>query len=61
MSTATTKKNAAHDNWQKENTVNITLRLNRNTDADIIAAIEKKASKAGFIKACIRECLKRNP
>ena len=53
------KKNAKHAAWQRENMVNTTLRLNCRTDADIIAELKKEPSKAGFIKACIREHLQR--
>lgn len=31
------------------------VKLNRNTDADLIARLEKEPSMQGFIKKCMRE------
>ena len=44
--------------WMKENTVFVAVKLNKRTDADIIAAIGNPPSKAGRIKELIREGLK---
>ena len=52
-------KNATHNAWDKENTRFIGLKLNRNTDSDIIDRLEKEPSKQGFIKECIRAALQR--
>lgn len=41
--------------WDKENTVVITMKLNRNTDADIIEKLESVGNKQGYIKRLIRE------
>lgn len=42
--------------WMKENTVLIAAKLNRRTDADIIAAIEKSnGSIASRVKELIRK------
>lgn len=46
-------KNKAHYDWQKQNTILISLRINLNTDADLIAALDGKA-KATEIKRLLR-------
>lgn len=47
----------AQKRYDAKSTVFIGLKLNKKTDADIIAAIEKQDSKQGYIKDCIRRCL----
>lgn len=48
----------AKDRYNKENTVTYCLRLNKNTDKDIIARLESPVdiggSKNGYIKSLIR-------
>lgn len=48
--------------WDKENTIRISVKLNRKTDADIIQYLnlDAKDNKAGAIKAAIREYIKRD-
>lgn len=46
----------ASDDWKKENTVWIGLRLNKHTDADLIQALEGKA-KQTEIKRLLRLAL----
>lgn len=47
---------AAKRAWMKENTVLIAAKLNRRTDADIIAAIEgSSGSRASRLKELIRK------
>ena len=50
---------AAANKYNRKNTVQVLLRLNKNTDADIIAALESAKSKQGYIKALIRADMKR--
>ena len=45
--------------WDAENTERIGLKLNKRTDADIIAWLNAQPSKQGAIKAAIRECIER--
>lgn len=45
--------------YQKENTRLYTLRLNLNTDADIIAKLEQVESMSGYIKKLIRQDIRR--
>lgn len=52
------KKYAAQDQWAKEHTQYVGLKLNCNTDADILQAINAAKSKQGFIKDAIRYYLK---
>lgn len=47
-------QSAANIAWDKENTVAIRAKLNRNTDQDIIQKIETVDNVAGYIKALIR-------
>lgn len=58
---ATQAQRDAVRRYDKENSVQYAIKLNRKTDADLIEAIEQAASeeggKQGFIKACIRRCL----
>ena len=47
---------AAKKNWMRENTLLITAKLNRKTDADIVAAIERsEGSRAARIKELLRK------
>lgn len=40
--------------YNKENTVQISLKLNRSTDADLIDSMNRIANKQGYIKELIR-------
>lgn len=46
--------------FTKEKTVSVNLRLNKNTDADIIAKLETVPSKMGYIKQLIRADMTKN-
>jgi hypothetical protein len=48
-------KMTPHDLYDKRNTKYISLKLNRNTDADILHWLEMQDSKQGAIKRIIRE------
>ena len=48
----------AQDKYDKANTVQIKLKLNKKTDADIIEALESVSNKQGLIKELIRADLK---
>ena len=45
--------------YDEANTVQIKMKLNLKTDADILAKLEKVPNKQGYIKALIRKDLKR--
>ena len=47
------------DKYDRANTVHISLKLNRKTDQDILAALEKTPSKQGYIKTAIRSFLEK--
>lgn len=51
-----TKKSTleAINRYQKSNIIQVNLRLNKKTDADIIAALETVGNKQGYIKDLIR-------
>lgn len=40
--------------YNKENTVQLLIRLNKNTDADIIKILDEVGNKQGYIKNLIR-------
>ena len=46
--------------WAKENTVMITMRLQKSTDADILKYLDGK-QKQTVIKAALREYIKNHP
>lgn len=46
--------------YNAQNTKQIPLRLNRNTDADILAKLENVGNVRGYIKRLIREDIERN-
>ena len=41
--------------WDAQNTVYISLKLNKKTDADILKRLGEQATKQGYIKQLIRE------
>lgn len=49
----------AQDKYDKANTKQIKLKLNRKTDADIIAYLEQADNIQGLIKDLIRQDMKR--
>lgn len=46
--------------FNKENTMSVNLRLNKNTDADIIEKLASVPSKMGYIKQLIRDDIAKN-
>ncbi len=50
----------AIDKFNKKKTISVHLRLNKNTDADIIAKLESVTSKMGYIKQLIRADMEKN-
>ena len=51
----------AQEKYDRVNTVHITLKLNKRTDADIIARLEASGNKQGYIKRLIREDIVKAP
>jgi len=47
------------DQYQRENLIRVTVKLNRKTDADIIQMLEAQANRQGYIKDLIREDIKK--
>lgn len=47
------------DKYDKANTIQLKLKLNRHTDADIIEFLEASGNKQGTIKALIRSEIER--
>ena len=44
----------AQTEWDKKHTVMVTMKLNKNQDADIIEVLEQAESRQGYIKQAIR-------
>lgn len=55
---ATKAQIKAVDKFNREKTKSVMLRLNKSTDADIIAKLESVPSKMGYIKELIRKDIK---
>lgn len=45
--------------WIKENTTPVMIKLNNNTDADIIAWLARHDNRQGYLKRLIREDIER--
>lgn len=52
------RKYAAQERYDANNTTRFYLKLNNNTDSDIIAKLNSVPSKQGYIKECIRQAMK---
>lgn len=53
-------KDDARTRYDRANTVGLYLKLNRSTDADILARLAAVPSKQGYIKALIRADLSQS-
>jgi spore maturation protein CgeB len=62
LSKETLKKNklAYINDYNKKNLVNISFRLSKENDSDIITALDQHPSKAGYIKELIRKDIAGN-
>ena len=47
-----------NDEWKAKNTVQLTLRLNRNTDADIIKMLDESQPLAAHVKEILQKAAK---
>ena len=47
--------------YDKEHTTSIMIKLNNNTDADLIEYLNASGNKQGTIKAALREHIKNRP
>lgn len=45
--------------YDKQHTTTVLIKLNNNTDADLIAYLEQSGNKQGTIKAALREYMKK--
>lgn len=52
---ASEAKRKANAKYDASNTIQIKMKLNRNTDADILKKLDEVASKQGYIKELIRK------
>ena len=46
----TAAQKAASERYDRANTVRLYIKLNKNTDADILAHLERQENKQGYIK-----------
>ena len=51
---------AAQERYDKKNTIFVGCKFNRNTDKEIVEAMEKIDNKQGLIKVALNEYLKNN-
>lgn len=51
--------NRARDRYDRENTRQIKIKLNRKTDADILSKLEAEPNVQGYIKRLVREDIQR--
>lgn len=58
MAKSSEAQKKASTKYNKDKTVLFTLRLNRQTDADIIDFLERQENKSAVIKRVIRELMK---
>lgn len=49
------KKNTPQERYDKENTIRVSLKLNKRYDADILEYLNNSGNKQGTIKAALRE------
>ena len=54
MTVIETRKETPQDRYHKAHTVNVNIRLMKNTEKDIIEKLNSVPNKAGYIKALIR-------
>lgn len=54
------KKETPQQRYDKTHTTRYQLKLNNNTDKDIIDKLNSVKSKQGYIKECIRKDLEQN-
>ena len=47
--------------WIKENTTVVAVKLNHNTDSDLLQYIDNEPSKAGIFKKALREYIMNHP
>ena len=52
------KRDNAQERYDRENTVRVTLKLNKKTDAEIIALLSSAPSKQGLIKKILKNFCK---
>lgn len=53
------KASIRSDRYDRKNTTRLYIKLNNNTDADILEALSKIDNKQGYIKALIRADLNK--
>lgn len=61
MAKTTAAQLRAIQNYDKQHTTTILIKLNNNTDADLIQYLNDSGNKQGTIKAALREYMKNRP
>ncbi len=49
-----TNYNTSHDQWVRENTMRLSIKINRKKEADLVSALEQSNNMQGFIKNALR-------
>ena len=55
----TDAKRKYENRWQKENVIRVTVKLYKNTDADLIDYLSDLKNRNGYIKQLIRDDMKK--
>lgn len=53
------KRSNYHTEWDKKNTIQFKMKLVRTTDADVIEKLQSVPNRQGYLKALVREDIKR--
>ena len=61
MSKTSEAQKRATAKYAREKCVMLSLKLNKTTDADVLAKLDKVDSKQGYIKALIRADIEKGP
>ena len=51
-------RNRCQDEWDKANSITVSIRFMRRTEADILLKLEGQENKSAYIKALIRKDIK---
>lgn len=46
--------------WEKENVIQVVLKINRNQDPELFSLLQHADSKSGAVRELLRQAIKRN-
>jgi hypothetical protein len=44
-------------NWEKENVIQVVLKVNRNQDPELFSLLQQADSKSGFVRSLLRQAI----